>query len=178
MATLKKTNSKRKRSGGKTSNGAVRRPLPFWLREVIGFALLGGTIVLFLSLFTYSPETDPGFFNPVISDTETVRNKIGPVGSYLASFLKETLGLGAYFVCALLAGTSYLVIWGRRPQMVPWKIPLGLCSLVWVSALLSGDELWVRVQKTKSNRWTAGAQRKAWPIQSSPGLGRSQQGRT
>jgi len=61
----------------------------------------------------------------------------GPVGAYAASLLKETFGLGAYFVGALVACLAIPVIRGRSLRMAPWKIPVGLGTLIWISALIS-----------------------------------------
>ncbi len=130
----KSSRTKESRQGRK---GSVSPSLPRWIREVIGIALLGSAIFLVLSLLTYSPATDPGLFHQVSPKPQAVKNLGGPVGSYSASFLKEILGLGAYFVCGLIVWMAYLVTFGRKVRMAPWKMFLGFLALIWTSALLS-----------------------------------------
>ena len=120
----------------KEKNGAPYG-IPLWVREGIGIALLGCAVFLFLSLLSYSPETDPGFFHRISAKPQSIKNLGGPVGSYTASFLKETLGLGSYFVGALIAAAACLVIGGRNVRMAPWKIPPGLSALICISVLFS-----------------------------------------
>jgi len=122
---------------GKRNGRSPSPRLPRWVREGIGIALIGGALFLFLSVFSYSPETDPGFFHQISPKPRDVRNLGGPVGSYAASFLKETLGLGAYFVSALVAVLALFVIAGRRLRMALWKLPLGLIFLFSLSTLFS-----------------------------------------
>ncbi len=136
MAKKNKNNSKKKGSQ-KKENGIPATTLPRWAREGIGIALIGCSVFLFLSLFSYSPTTDPGFFHEVSPKPQNVKNLGGPVGSYTASFLKETLGLGSYFVGALVAVAALFVIWGRKPKIGPWKILPGLCALIFTSVLFS-----------------------------------------
>ena len=114
-----------------------RPPLPVWVREALGLALLVCAVFLCICLLSYAPETDPGFFHRISTPRQDAGNLGGVVGAYAASLLRETLGLGSYFVCALLAWGGVLVLRGRKPRMAPWKIPLGLLTLIWVSTLFA-----------------------------------------
>jgi len=126
----------KKKNGKKNKpNGAPRTRLPRWIREGIGIALIGAAVFLFLSLLSYSPETDPGFFHEISPAPREIHNLGGPVGSYTASFLKETIGLASYFVGALIVVFALLVIGGKQIRMTPWKIPPGLCILLCISCL-------------------------------------------
>jgi S-DNA-T family DNA segregation ATPase FtsK/SpoIIIE len=136
MAASKKWRTKAKRPP-KKGKAATPSLFPRWVREALGIALLGIAVFLCLSLFSYYPETDPGFFQSISPEPQKVKNLGGPVGAYAASLLKETLGLGAYCVCALVAWMAVPVIRGRSLRMAPWKIPVGLLALVWLSALIS-----------------------------------------
>ena len=42
-----------------------RARLPRWIREGIGLALIGLAGFLFLSLLSYAPDSDPGFFHEI-----------------------------------------------------------------------------------------------------------------
>ena len=137
MAAKKKWRTKSERPPTKKAQAASGRPFPRWVREGLGIALLGAAAFLFLALFSYCPETDPGFFQSISPEPQKVKNLGGPVGAYGASLLKETLGLGSYFVVALVAWMAIPVIRGRSLRMAPWKIPVGLFTLIWVSTLIS-----------------------------------------
>ena len=137
MATSKKWRTKSERPSKKKAQASSSRTFPRWVREGLGIALLGAAAFLFLALFSYCPETDPGFFQSISPEPQKVKNLGGPVGAYGASLLKETLGLGSYFVVALVAWMAIPVIRGRSLRMAPWKIPVGLFTLIWVSTLIS-----------------------------------------
>ena len=98
---------------------------------------MGFAVFLFVSLFSYSPETDPGFFHKLSPKPHTVKNLGGPVGSYAASFLKETLGLASYFAGLLVGVLALLVMRGKGLHFAPWKLPLGLLALLSLSTLCS-----------------------------------------
>ena len=136
MAASKKWRTRRERLDGKVRAGSGPR-FPRWVRDALGIALLGGAAFLFLSLFSYCPQTDPGLFRSLSPGSEKVKNLGGPVGAYAASLLKEGLGLGSYFVGALVAWMAVFVIRGRSLRMAPWKIPVGLLALIWISTLFS-----------------------------------------
>ena len=136
MAASKQWRRTSKRPAKKDQTASSSR-FPRWVREALGIALLGLAVFLFLSLLSYSPKTDPGFFQSISPEPQKTRNLGGPVGAHTASLLKETLGLGAYFVGALVAWLAIPVIRGRSLRMAPWKIPVGLGTLIWISTLIS-----------------------------------------
>jgi S-DNA-T family DNA segregation ATPase FtsK/SpoIIIE len=103
----------------------------------LGTALLGAAAFLLIALYSYSPDTDPGFFQSISPAPQKVKNLGGPVGAYSASLLKETLGVGSYLVAALIAWMAVPVIRGRSLRMAPWKIPVGLLALLGFSTLFS-----------------------------------------
>ncbi len=137
MAASKKWRTTSERPHRKKAQAASSRTSPRWVREGLGIALLGAAAFLFLALLSYCPESDPGFFQSMSPEPQKVKNLGGPVGAYGASLLKETVGLGSYFVVALLAWMAIPVIRGRSLRMAPWKIPLGLFTLIGVSTLIS-----------------------------------------
>ena len=138
MRLRRKSKHKTKEPAQKRRNGKDHSSrLPLWAREGIGIALLGVALFLCLSVFSYSPETDPGFFQQISPRPRDVKNLGGPIGSYTASLLKEILGLAAYFVGALVAVLALFVIAGRRVRITLWKGPLGLVFLVSLSSLFS-----------------------------------------
>ncbi len=136
MAASKKRQATSARQPGK-ARAASLRTVPRWVREGLGIALLGAAAFLFIALFSYAPESDPGFFQAISPEPRQVKNLGGPVGAYGASLLKETLGLGSYFVVALLAWMAIPIVRGRALRTAPWKIPVGLLTLIWVSTLIS-----------------------------------------
>ncbi len=137
MAVRRKWRTKSERPTGRKAPAPSGRTFPRWGREGVGIALLGIAAFLFLALFSYSPDTDPGFFQSISPEPREVGNLGGPVGAYGASLLKETLGLGSYVLVALLAWTAIPVIRGSSLRMAPWKIPVGVLTLIWVSSLIS-----------------------------------------
>ena len=104
---------------------------------MIGIGLMGFAVFLVLSLFSYCPETDPGFFHKLAPKPHAVKNMGGPVGSYAASFLKETLGLASYFAALLVGILAGLLMRGKGLHFAPWKLPLGLLALLSLSTLFS-----------------------------------------
>ncbi len=137
MGSSRKPGRKRGTAPSAKGGGRGERERPPWLREGIGISLIGLAMFLFLSLFSYSPRTDPGLFQAFSPSAGEIRNLGGPVGAYAASALRETLGQGAYFLAALLVLAALRVMGGKGIRPAPWKIPLGLLTLVWISTLFS-----------------------------------------
>ena len=119
MAAKKKWRTKAERPPKNKAQTVSGRTFPRWVREGLGIALLGAAAFLFLALFSYCPETDPGFFQSISPEPPKVKNLGGPVGAYGASLLKETLGLGSYFFVVLIAWMAISVIRGRSLRMAP-----------------------------------------------------------
>jgi len=137
MAAQKKKNAKKKKKPQGRQNEKVRKPLPNWVREGISIVLVGCGIFVFLSLVSYTPEKDPSFFHEISPKSKDVKNIGGPVGSYTASFLKETIGLASYFVGALFLVAALLVFRAKNVRLAPWKIPIGILILICIASLFS-----------------------------------------
>jgi len=95
-------------------------------REIYALGLIFLFLLLTVSLASYSPQ-DPTF-NQQVSPGSPMHNYAGPVGSYLAGFLVELLGLGAWVVALLL-------LWGGVCLFFPalrwsWQRWTGLGLLV------------------------------------------------
>ncbi len=137
MASSKKSKKKAQRPPPKRKDNKTPPHLPLWIREGLGIALIGCALFLFLSLFSYSPESDPGLFKKLSPPPQTVQNLGGTVGAYLASFLKEIIGIGAYFVGAIIALLAIPVVRGKSLRMAPYKFFLGILILIWLATLFS-----------------------------------------
>jgi S-DNA-T family DNA segregation ATPase FtsK/SpoIIIE len=93
------------------------------VREISALGLACASIFLVLSLATFSAQ-DPSL-SRTASDLEAVHNAGGVIGAYLAGFLVELLGIGAWIVplltayaaCVLLRPASSLA-WARWPGLV------------------------------------------------------------
>ncbi len=80
----------------KTSNFLIKR-----LSELVGIILLGSSILLFLSLVSYSPE-DPNFIFP---ENAKINNLLGAKGSYASDIFYQSIGL-----ISLLVPISFIFI--------------------------------------------------------------------
>jgi S-DNA-T family DNA segregation ATPase FtsK/SpoIIIE len=95
-------------------------------REMVGLMVLFWAVLLVVSLATHDPG-DPSL-NTVVSKGYLVKNAAGVVGAYLAGFLADTCGLGAFLFplgCAV-AGLGCFV----RRLMPAWWQWLGLLVLL------------------------------------------------
>ena len=73
-------------------NFAIKR-----LAEILGLIVFFSGILLFISLFSYSPE-DPNFIFP---DNTEIRNFLGFRGSYISDIFFQSIGLISYLVSFL-----------------------------------------------------------------------------
>ena len=89
----------------KTTNFLLNR-----LSELVGFTLLVLSILLFLSLISYSPE-DPNFIFP--ENTE-MNNLLGAKGSYTSDLLFQSVGLISLLVPFSFILVSLLVIIDKK----------------------------------------------------------------
>ncbi len=80
----------------KTTNFLIKR-----LSELVGIVLLGFSILLFVSLVSYSPE-DPNFIFP---ENAEIKNLLGIKGSYVSDILYQSIGL-----VSLLVPVSFIFI--------------------------------------------------------------------
>ena len=62
--------------------------------EIIGIFLIVISILLFLALFSYSPE-DPNF---IFSENTSVKNLLGFKGSYVSDLFFQSIGLVSFFI--------------------------------------------------------------------------------
>lgn len=104
--------------------------------EVIGLLLLGGALLLALTLLSHRPAT---------SALEESRNLIGPVGAFVADVLFFSFGVGSFVVAFLtvLAAISLLVgrpLFERRGEAVGYGMMLvaGSCFF----GVVAPDTLW------------------------------------
>ena len=74
----------------KTASFLIRR-----LSELVGLALLCLSILLLVSLISYSPE-DPNF---IFSENVEIKNLMGIKGSYASDFLYQSIGLKNFTYC-------------------------------------------------------------------------------
>ena len=68
----------------KLADFAIKR-----LAELIGISLVAVSILLFISLISYSPE-DPNFIFP---DSKEIKNILGYKGSYIADIFFQSIGI-------------------------------------------------------------------------------------
>ena len=80
----------------KTTNFLIKR-----LSELVGIIILGSSILLFVSLVSYSPE-DPNFIFP---ENVEIKNLLGAKGSYVSDFLYQSIGF-----ISLLVPVSFILI--------------------------------------------------------------------
>ena len=64
------------------------------LSELIGILFIIFSILLFLSLVTYSPD-DPNF---IFSENIEIKNKLGIYGSYVSDFFFQSIGLISFII--------------------------------------------------------------------------------
>ena len=62
--------------------------------EIIGVFLIIVSILLFLALFSYSPE-DPNF---IFTENTAVKNLLGFKGSYTSDLFFQSIGLVSFFI--------------------------------------------------------------------------------
>ncbi|MCU0580108.1 MAG: DNA translocase FtsK 4TM domain-containing protein, partial [Desulfobacterota bacterium] len=106
-------------------------------QEIIGVLLSAVTILLALALFTHHPE-DPSFSAP---DTggRPVQNWIGRAGSFMSSFLFESLGLASFWLVFILGHMTFFSFQRQNRPASPSWVALGyLLVILASSAMLSG----------------------------------------
>ncbi|MCG8449867.1 MAG: DNA translocase FtsK 4TM domain-containing protein [Pirellulales bacterium] len=101
--------------------------------DLLTLLLLAVTVLLAVALATYNP-TDPPSTLVHPAPTE-FHNGCGPIGAYIAHFLLESLGLGAYYLVLSLGVLSCTLLWRRgidQPVLraVGWAASLiAICTL-------------------------------------------------
>ena len=89
----------------KTTSFLVKR-----LSELMGIILLGFSLLLLISLLSYSPE-DPNFIFP---DNAEIKNLLGIKGSYASDILYQSIGLISLLVPISLFFISFSVIINKK----------------------------------------------------------------
>ena len=77
------------------------------LAEIFGIIVFVAGILLFLSLFTYSPE-DPNFIFP---DNTEIKNILGFQGSFVSDLFFQSIGLISYLFSLTLILTGINIFW-------------------------------------------------------------------
>ena len=106
-------------------------------QEILGVLLGAVTILLALGLLTHHPE-DPSFSAP---DTggRPVQNWIGRAGSFISSFLFESLGLASFWLVFILGHMTFFSFKRQNRPASPSWVALGYLLLILSSsAILSG----------------------------------------
>ena len=80
------------------------------LIEIIGILLLLFSILILISLFSYSPN-DPNFFYP---ENQEINNILGINGSIGADFLLQSIGLISYFLPITLIFLSITIVYHKN----------------------------------------------------------------
>ena len=78
--------------------------------EIIGIFLIIISILLFLALFSYSPE-DPNF---IFTENTTVKNVLGFKGSYTSDLFFQSIGLVSFFISFTIFFTGVNLIKNKK----------------------------------------------------------------
>ncbi|MCH8243767.1 MAG: DNA translocase FtsK 4TM domain-containing protein, partial [Planctomycetes bacterium] len=79
--------------------------------DLLALTLLGATALLAVSMTTYDATDPPSTL--VYPPHTDYQNACGPIGAYVAHFLLESVGLGAYYLVASLGTLSIVLLWRR-----------------------------------------------------------------
>jgi len=131
--------------------------------EIIGIITLAISILLGLSIFSYTPEdynlarnlSFSELFNPDAS-SRTILNWLGPVGAYLSHFLVYSLFGYTSIIFALLVGYNGWHVFRRRPfRDNSWLNVLTIWSMVLLSTFLGW--MTANVDLPEDMIWSGGA---------------------
>ena len=78
--------------------------------EITGIVLIIASILLFLALFTYSPE-DPNF---IFTENTTIKNLLGFKGSYTSDLFFQSIGLISFFISFTIFFTGINLIKNKK----------------------------------------------------------------
>ncbi len=78
--------------------------------EIIGIFLIIASVLLFLALFTYSPE-DPNF---IFTDNTNIKNLLGFKGSYTSDLFFQSIGLISFFISFTVFFTGINLIINKK----------------------------------------------------------------
>ncbi|NOY41945.1 MAG: DNA translocase FtsK [Planctomycetes bacterium] len=97
--------------------------------DLFALVLLVVAVMLAVSLATYDASDPPSTL--VYPPHTEYHNACGPIGAYVTHFLLESVGIGAYYLLASLAGLSIALLWrGEVDQPV-------LRAVGWVASLVA-----------------------------------------
>lgn len=97
--------------------------------DLFTLILLAATVLLGMAVFTYDPADPPSTL--VYPPPTVFNNACGPIGAYVAHFLLESVGIGAYYLVASLASVAIVLLWqGGIDQPV-------LRAVGWAASLLA-----------------------------------------
>ncbi len=97
--------------------------------DLFTLVLLAVTVLLAIAVFSYNASDPP---STLVYPAPTVfHNACGPIGAYVAHYLFESVGLGAYYVVASLTSVALVLLWrGVIDQPV-------LRAVGWAASLLA-----------------------------------------
>ncbi len=84
-------------------------------RDLALIAIAPALLYLLASLFTYSPQTDPGWTSSG-SVVAPVQNMGGKVGAWIADVLRQLFGYVAYLVPLVLAAVAWIAVFGLKRE--------------------------------------------------------------
>src|SRR6186997_2809476 len=106
------------------------------LAEFLGLLSFGVSLMLLISLGTYSPTDPAPFFKA--GTTGPARNFIGPIGAFLAELLVPQLfGMAALLLPIVLAVTGWKLFWCRPIDAAYTKASGIVLMLLSFTALLT-----------------------------------------
>ena len=87
-------------------------------RDLALIAIAPALLYLLASLFTYSPQTDPGWTSSG-SVVAPVHNMGGAVGAWIADVLRQLFGFAAYLIPVVLGAVAWIALFGiKRDERV------------------------------------------------------------
>lgn len=95
--------------------------------DLLTLVLLAATLLLAISVLSFDATDPPSTL--VHPATEVFNNACGPIGAYVAHFLLESIGIGAYYLIVSLATMAVVLLWRgeiNQPVLraVGWAISL------------------------------------------------------
>ncbi len=127
----------RHRGGNQLLPDNMRDYLSRMSARIMGVALLLVAIAVGLSLFTYD-SSDPSLNTASSVQDEVIRNWLGTTGSYMADLLRQTFGLGSYFLVVIFSAWAWRVATQRGLTPVAMRIIFALLALIFSSITLQG----------------------------------------
>ena len=104
-------------------------------RDVTAVVYTAVGLFLFLSVYSFNPK-DPSF-NSAGSDTDTLSNYCGLIGSFLSDMILQSFGLVSYALIAAIFYKSYLLMTDSQEKMKWLKLCLGLLCISLLSSIIA-----------------------------------------